>query len=182
MGQPELLAEHKRLADRDHRHPEDHVVADLRRLPDAGATAVHHALAHHRENRLSVGEYGVIGPHHERQCRGSGTGNSAGYRGIGKAVPGAGRGLVRGACVGHVDRGAVDEQCARTRGRQQILIRREHMLALGQHGDHHIGGGCGRRSGLGQRHTGLGGGSPRLFGQVEGGHGVPGFGEVDRHR
>jgi hypothetical protein len=46
MRQAELLGEHEGLADADHRNAEDHVVADLGRLPGAGRAAMDDLLAH----------------------------------------------------------------------------------------------------------------------------------------
>lgn len=106
----------------------------------------------------------------------------AGHGGVGEAVSRGGRSLMRGAGIGHVDGGGIDEQGAGTRGGQQILVGRQHVRALGQHGDHHIGGAGSRGARLGQRHTGLGGGVPGLLGEIESRHGVSGLGEIDRHR
>src|SRR3546814_13465324 len=52
--QPELLRQRERLAGRDHRRAEDHVVADLGRLPRAVGTGVDHRLAHIGEERFGA--------------------------------------------------------------------------------------------------------------------------------
>src|SRR3546814_2018253 len=52
--QPELLRQRERLAGRDHRRAEDHVVADLGRLPRAVGTGVDHRLAHLGEERFGA--------------------------------------------------------------------------------------------------------------------------------
>src|SRR5262249_61989961 len=78
MRQPELLAEYERLAHRDHRNPEDHVVADLRRLAVAGFAAMHDPLAHALEHRLAAFE-GMFGTaDHEGQRRRVGAAHAAG--------------------------------------------------------------------------------------------------------
>ncbi len=54
MREAELLGQNEGLGDADHRDAEDHVVADLRRLPGAGLAAMHDALAHLRQDRLGA--------------------------------------------------------------------------------------------------------------------------------
>ncbi len=51
MREPEPLAEHERLGDRDLRHREDHVVADLRGLAESRSAAMHDTAAHRLEDR-----------------------------------------------------------------------------------------------------------------------------------
>ncbi len=66
----ELFAEHECLAGADHRDREQHVVADLRRLPRARAAGMDDALAHLLQDRLGARERLVAAAAHERERAG----------------------------------------------------------------------------------------------------------------
>ena len=82
MRQAELFGQRKGLADRDHGNAEDHVVADLGRLPGAGAAAMHDLLAHVLQHGLRRRERLVLAAAHEGQRRALGAAGAAGHRRI----------------------------------------------------------------------------------------------------
>src|SRR5215472_19034030 len=95
MRQPELLAEYERLAHRDHRNAEDHVVADLRRLAVAGFAAMHDPLAHALEDRLAALEGVLAAADHEGERRPLGAADAAGNWRIERGDAALGRQRVR---------------------------------------------------------------------------------------
>ena len=76
----EFLGQHERLRHRDHRDAEDHVVADLRRLPVAGAARMHDGLAHHLQDRERALERGRAAADHEGERAGGGAADPARHR------------------------------------------------------------------------------------------------------
>ncbi len=65
--EPQLLRERERLAGRDHRGAEEHVVADLRSLSGARIAGVDHRLAHLGKDRFGARKAFVGAADHEGQ-------------------------------------------------------------------------------------------------------------------
>ena len=151
MIEAELLRQHEGFRHRDHRYAEDHVVADLRRLPVAGAAGVHDGLAHLLQDRLRARKSLRAAADHEGERRRGGATDAAGDRRIEHQQPFLFRRARDRARGFHVDGGAVDQQRARIgvlddAGRAEIDL--AHFLARRQHGDDQVGARGGRLGGL----------------------------------
>src|SRR3546814_15697049 len=74
---------------RDHRRAQQHVVADLRRLPGAKRPGMDHRLAHLRQDRLRLCEGRILAPDHEGERPRFGgpasAGHSSDHRRVGNA-------------------------------------------------------------------------------------------------
>ena len=124
MGEPEALAEHEGLRDGDLRDAQDHVVADLRGLPEPGAAAVHDTAAHRLEQRPRRLEVLVGAADHEGEGGVLGADDAARDGRVDAAVPGCLGERVRLLRLVDGDRRGVDEEGAGGRDGEQARLPR----------------------------------------------------------
>src|ERR1700687_1107232 len=127
MREAKLFAENKGLADRDHRRAEDHIVANLRGLTVTRIAAMYDAPAHLLQNWLAARESLGGAADHEGQSRGLGPGDPARNRRIKRSDATLRGKRMRGPRTGHIDRRAVDKQCAGFCRGQYLAPGRPHM-------------------------------------------------------
>ena len=135
MVEAELLRQHEGLAGGDHGGAQNHVVADLGRLPRPRAAAMDDALAHGLQHRLGRCEGLRRAAAHEGQRARARSARAPRNGGVERQQSPRARQSVRGARAFHVDGGGIDQQRARLRGAGDLLPHCAHMLAGGQHGD-----------------------------------------------
>ena len=142
----EAVGQRKGLAGGDHRHAEDHVVAELGRLPVARGPAMDGARAHDLQERGNVLEGFPRAAHHEGQRARRRARRAPRHRRVERRDPRGLRALGHGAGAFHVHRRAVEQHRAPPHGRDDLLGHRAQHGAVGQHGDHHrrAVGGLGR--------------------------------------
>ena len=125
MGvEAELGGEGEGLADAEHRDAEDHVVADLRRLPGAGGAAEDGARAHDLEERADGVEGLRRTAGHEGERAGGGADGAARDRRVDRREAGGARLGRDGAGALDVDGRAVDEDGAGGGGRDDLGVDR----------------------------------------------------------
>ena len=124
MREAQLLGEHEGLRDADHRDAEDHVVADLGRLPGPCLAAMDDALAHLGEDRLGAGECARRAARHEGEGRRLRAADAAGDRRVEGRKPSSRRHRMRLAGALDVDGGGIDDERAGAHRRQGCRSRR----------------------------------------------------------
>ena len=139
MRQAKLFRERKGLADTDHGNAEDHVVADLGRLPRTRPAAMHELLAHVFQHGFCRRKRLVLAAAHERQCRALGAAGSARHRRIDRKHAAFGSQRMRLLGAFDVDGRAIDDERPLGHRRDHFIPDREHMLARRQHGDDDFG-------------------------------------------
>ena len=127
IAEAELLAEHERLADGDHRDSENHVVADLRSLACSWTAAVDDSAALDAEDLASCVKVFLAGAHHHGQRAGDSSADTTGYGRVDVAMSRIDREVMGRERVVDRDGRAVDEQrsgFARRRVARRLCCRR----------------------------------------------------------
>ncbi len=119
----ELFGQHKRFASSDHGDREQHVVADLGRLPRARAACEHDLLSHLFERRQAARKRLLAAAAHEGERARFRAADAARNGSIEEIEAGFFGGRVHGARGIDVDGRAVDQQSAFFRGARMPLSR-----------------------------------------------------------
>ena len=182
MVEAQLLRQDEGLAGGHHGGAQDHVVANLGRLPRPRAAAMDDALAHGLQHRLASGEGLHRSPAHEGQRARHGAARAAGDRGVQRQQALGARQLMHGPRALHIDGGGIDQQRPLGNRARDLLPDRPHMLARRQHGDDDLRPPHAVQRAIGQHKTRRRGRLTRGWRQIKTRHPMARPHKIERHR